>query len=613
MQGVTSFRVRIHNFKARDLNLGTNNNGQLSPFLKCNFDNFKIFKTDILRKEVSPSWDLDLQFVYETRYPDKLGSKQFVVECFSYTVLGRDVALGSIQVDLHTLATGPVSHDILLRDGGNPCGRILFDLEMEQVSDITATLKEVRIEPDQGGNNCIVVAQTNETYLYYFYSSKENEERTFKSGKCPPSASPSWNEMEQVFMKTTLHELHKEGLKIQHKQSKLIGSDPIIGECKVHFAKYLNTLHTTPHTYVMTFSEVMRSFKDGGAIVGNINGTLVLQGVPIFAQMQGGVHTEVGIEGATPLVEGLQLPKGLIINDTPQTNVLSTLSQEQKNAIAGSLIFPTGAENPSPSQYPINSSNNLNISPSVNSNVNSSVNTNNNDPAANSNISGNATRSVPLPQGWEEMRDANGRSFYVDHNTKTTHWEPPQPNQTSQIIPFSSQIIPPSTSTTNINLSMRSESVNNFNNNLSVSNNFTAPVQNTTVIQAPSPSAPPLPLSPTATLPINPPLPTPQPITASQLFSTPYNAIPKSVLQPSPYTSPPLQQPVYQNPPVQQVQAIQPPIQAYPPQAVPAQPYGYPQYPYPAPQPAVYYPPPPPQQVYTYYAHSHGHGHHHHH
>ena len=31
----------------------------------------------------------------------------------------------------------------------------------------------------------------------------------------------------------------------------------------------------------------------------------------------------------------------------------------------------------------------------------------------------------PLPSGWEERRDSNGRTFYVDHTTKTTTWTRP--------------------------------------------------------------------------------------------------------------------------------------------------------------------------------------------
>ncbi|KNC56410.1 E3 ubiquitin-protein ligase NEDD4 [Thecamonas trahens ATCC 50062] len=32
-----------------------------------------------------------------------------------------------------------------------------------------------------------------------------------------------------------------------------------------------------------------------------------------------------------------------------------------------------------------------------------------------------------LPSGWERRTDARGRTYYVDHNTRTTHWEAPAP------------------------------------------------------------------------------------------------------------------------------------------------------------------------------------------
>ncbi|XP_051910673.1 NEDD4-like E3 ubiquitin-protein ligase WWP1 [Hippocampus zosterae] len=33
----------------------------------------------------------------------------------------------------------------------------------------------------------------------------------------------------------------------------------------------------------------------------------------------------------------------------------------------------------------------------------------------------------PLPPGWEQRKDQHGRTYYVDHNTRTTTWERPQP------------------------------------------------------------------------------------------------------------------------------------------------------------------------------------------
>ncbi|KAK6292928.1 hypothetical protein J4Q44_G00364290 [Coregonus suidteri] len=39
----------------------------------------------------------------------------------------------------------------------------------------------------------------------------------------------------------------------------------------------------------------------------------------------------------------------------------------------------------------------------------------------------NTGTSDPLPPGWEQRKDPHGRTYYVDHNTKTTTWERPQP------------------------------------------------------------------------------------------------------------------------------------------------------------------------------------------
>ena len=39
--------------------------------------------------------------------------------------------------------------------------------------------------------------------------------------------------------------------------------------------------------------------------------------------------------------------------------------------------------------------------------------------------------TIPLPPGWEARRDANGRIFYLNHNTRTTTWHRPQVDDTS--------------------------------------------------------------------------------------------------------------------------------------------------------------------------------------
>lgn len=48
---------------------------------------------------------------------------------------------------------------------------------------------------------------------------------------------------------------------------------------------------------------------------------------------------------------------------------------------------------------------------------------------------------APLPPGWEEKTDAKGRKFYIDHNNKTTTWERPHIQETSN---HASDIVDPS-------------------------------------------------------------------------------------------------------------------------------------------------------------------------
>ncbi|XP_026544591.1 NEDD4-like E3 ubiquitin-protein ligase WWP1 [Notechis scutatus] len=55
-------------------------------------------------------------------------------------------------------------------------------------------------------------------------------------------------------------------------------------------------------------------------------------------------------------------------------------------------------------------------------------------PRESANVSGEAVRQQPgntsiepLPPGWEQRKDPHGRTYYVDHNTRTTTWERPQP------------------------------------------------------------------------------------------------------------------------------------------------------------------------------------------
>lgn len=41
--------------------------------------------------------------------------------------------------------------------------------------------------------------------------------------------------------------------------------------------------------------------------------------------------------------------------------------------------------------------------------------------------SANSSSVEPLPLGWEERQDANGRTYFVNHIARSTQWERPTP------------------------------------------------------------------------------------------------------------------------------------------------------------------------------------------
>lgn len=46
----------------------------------------------------------------------------------------------------------------------------------------------------------------------------------------------------------------------------------------------------------------------------------------------------------------------------------------------------------------------------------------------------------PLPEGWEERVHNDGRTFFIDHNTRTTQWDDPRlsnPKIAGQAVPYS--------------------------------------------------------------------------------------------------------------------------------------------------------------------------------
>ncbi|XP_017781172.1 PREDICTED: E3 ubiquitin-protein ligase Nedd-4 isoform X3 [Nicrophorus vespilloides] len=59
------------------------------------------------------------------------------------------------------------------------------------------------------------------------------------------------------------------------------------------------------------------------------------------------------------------------------------------------------------------------------------INTNGDDVNQQFSPNNSSDNQSPLPRGWEERQDANGRTYYVNHVARTTHWERPTSSSTT--------------------------------------------------------------------------------------------------------------------------------------------------------------------------------------
>ncbi|XP_062836274.1 NEDD4-like E3 ubiquitin-protein ligase WWP1 isoform X2 [Anolis carolinensis] len=131
------------------------------------------------------------------------------------------------------------------------------------------------------------------------------------------------------------------------------------------------------------------------------------------------------------------------ISETPMDSTEAPMSVDCSTTISTNIEPPLGTE-----ATIINSENSTstaptNISPgletvaptdSSSSSAQNNATTEAAKPRESSNTSGEPVRQQPgnnsiepLPPGWEQRKDPHGRTYYVDHNTRTTTWERPQP------------------------------------------------------------------------------------------------------------------------------------------------------------------------------------------
>jgi hypothetical protein len=426
---------------------------------------------------LDPEWKFSMEFFYETRYANKLDKKIFKIDCFDYDRVGANDFIGGAQVDLYTLATGPIAHDLVMRDGGKPCGRLQFCCEFEMYSEVEVTLKSINVSSlvaPEPGKPC-------DPHMQFYFSAVDAteeapqegsspfpqrakvENKTYRTPQLNDTLAPSWAECEQMWFQATLRELMAESIVVKINQSKKIRGSTMIGGCELALRKYM---HPSTDRKLIKFREVLRG-PDGSANVGVIEGVVIFTNVPSMAQLKGGLHTDAGVEGGEALLSGLPMPNNIVggvLNAADIAKVvhgavgaaapITALPPSPNNDAAapdaflmanaahvfakqgGVALAPTGGRRDSDMAAAehvaalLDSSSgqvgDLSRAPSYPAIHVSSAESKR--AAAEHHV----PADEPLPKGWEKCHTEKGRVYYVCHQLKRTQWTPPTAAQVAE-------------------------------------------------------------------------------------------------------------------------------------------------------------------------------------
>ncbi|ORZ38713.1 hypothetical protein BCR44DRAFT_1427659 [Catenaria anguillulae PL171] len=327
----TRFRVRLSAVRALNLP-AKDRNGTSDPYFRFSFDNFKTGKSEVVKRDCSPTWDFQVSFVYETQYLDRLKDKQFEIEVYDHDRFKRADFIGGAQVSLHDIAHGPTQHQLVLRDQHrNPAGKIYFTLEMDLWNDITVAFSDLVLTMN--------AAHVREPNLEIFFASDREAIIRTPAANTNGMAPPTWHDTPLLVFNTKFH-TYKTGSFTFQVMSRSLGR-VAIGNLPV------SSLHSSK---LNGFRIPVHPTGEGGpgSTIGHIEGTVHIKNAPTFGQLPSGVHTDKGVfhdiqdaSGGNPVMSTLATLSGppLPPKELPQMPI-SPLSSSVSSLVPSAPPMP---------------------------------------------------------------------------------------------------------------------------------------------------------------------------------------------------------------------------------------------------------------------------------
>ncbi|GBG34010.1 NEDD4-like E3 ubiquitin-protein ligase WWP1 [Hondaea fermentalgiana] len=344
-ESLTRFKVNLWNFGAKGVIIkasakeGEDDKSKAKLYFKLDFDkgHTQLDSKPVREKDDAVAWGTSKAFEYVTKHGDKLERKSLRIACWRSILLFPDKEVGSAQVDLHTLATGPSRLDLVLRDeDSNPVGHIYFEATMSQfVERAVVTLANVKLRMDAGSTPVEPGAKLSLCYGRMPYIKVETREH---ANACTSEEETTWSDLPILpLQECSCHDISRESIFLTVSRKK-----QVVGTAEIPIGPLFEVRSLQGRSF-----EALVLVPDGSKQVATITGTIAFRDTPWLAQLVGGVLSEAGIVEATDLfpshgpvrlmVRGAEKPKSLATADVPLQDFahadLGDQSEEQQEQV----------------------------------------------------------------------------------------------------------------------------------------------------------------------------------------------------------------------------------------------------------------------------------------
>jgi len=296
-----NFKVCLHDFECQGLTA----DARSEVYLHVDFAGVRAFRTDAAKPAEEPRWSFRAGFEYIAGSTEKLSGQELVVRCLS---LADNKLVGEAAVDLETVAYGPACFRLTLhdREHGPPTGFVKFGCVMRMRSpDLTVICTDLRTTTQEGA------ALPGRLHIS---GSLEDAGGKASVLSLPHSTDGFWRGPCSLAFDTTLADLLRappcECLRFVILDQEGMSA----GEASVEFRSAFSIM---PGTEVQFRTPVMYDFsvdqRYGAEIkqIGELEGVLRYQNLPVCAQMVGGLCVDSHIEEGYMLIEALPCPRGV--------------------------------------------------------------------------------------------------------------------------------------------------------------------------------------------------------------------------------------------------------------------------------------------------------------